>query len=197
MAYRVIGAAAEGKIGQMTAGGGRSGGFSAAGYELAHTWARSAIAEALGDLGQIDMALALLDEARELMERNDERYVESEIYRVNGQLKLKQLQRGASTAVKTRGAELDAEQSFLKAIEIARERGAKTLELRAAIGLSRMYLNGGESAEALRILQPIHDWFTEGLDWPELKTAKAILSDLKSASSSSADPQPPGRSLAR
>jgi predicted ATPase len=197
MAYRVIGAAAEGKIGQMTAGGGRTSGFSAAGYELAHTWARSAIAEALGDLGQIDMALALLDEARELMERNDERYVESEIYRVNGQLKLKQLQRGASTAVKTRGAELDAEQSFLKAIEIARERGAKTLELRAAIGLSRMYLNGGKSAEALRILQPIHDWFTEGLDWPELKTAKAILSDLKSASSSSADPQPPGRSLAR
>ena len=89
IAYRVIGAAAQGRIDQMTAGGGNPADY-AAGYELAHTWARSAIAEALGNLGQVDIGLALLAEARELMERNDERYVESEIYRIHGELKLRQ-----------------------------------------------------------------------------------------------------------
>ena len=191
IAYRVIGSAAQGRIDQMTAGGGNPGGFSAAGYELAHTWARSAIAEALGNLGQVDIGLALLAEARELMERNDERYVESEIYRIHGELKLKQAARASSTPAMVTKAESEAEQSFLKAIEIARERGAKTLELRAAIGLSRMLIISGRHAEARRLLQPIHDWFTEGFDWPELLSAKSILAELDSTSVSSSDPKRP------
>jgi adenylate cyclase len=191
IAYRVIGSAAQGRIDQMTAGGGNPGGFSAAGYELAHTWARSAIAEALGNLGQVDIALALLAEARELMERNDERYVESEIHRIHGELKLKHAARSSSTPEIVTKAESEAEQSFLRAIEIARERGAKTLELRAATSLSRMLMNSGRHAEALRFLQPIHDWFTEGFDWPELLSAKSILIDLNSTSVSAADPKRP------
>jgi predicted ATPase len=186
IAYRVIGSAAQGRIDQMTAGGGNPGGFAAAGYELAHTWARSAIAEALGNLGQVDIGLALLAEARELMERNDERYMESEIYRIHGGLKLRQA-----------AHESEAEQSFLKAIEISRERGAKALELRAAISLSRMLVNTGRHAEALRLLQPIHDWFSEGFDWPELKEAKSILADLKSTSASATDPNRPVGPLPR
>ena len=93
IAYRVIGSAAQGRVDQMTAGGGVPGGFSAAGYELAHTWARSAIAEALGNLGQVEIGFALLGEAREVMDRNDERYVESEIDRIGGELKLKHVVR--------------------------------------------------------------------------------------------------------
>ena len=188
IAYRVIGAAAQGRIDQMTAGGGNPGGFAAAGYELAHTWARSAIAEALGNLGQVDIGLALLAEARELMERNDERYVESEIYRIHGELKLRQAARVASNPADVTKGESEAEQSFLKAIEISRERGAKALELRAAISLSRMLVNKDRHAEALRLLQPIHDWFSEGFDWPELKAAKSILAELKSTSTSATDP---------
>ena len=197
IAYRVIGSAAQGRIDQMTSGGGNPGGFSAAGYELAHTWARSAIAEALGNLGQVDIALALLAEARELMERNDERYVESEIHRIHGELKLKQAAHASSTSAIATKAEAEAEQSFLKAIEIARERGAKTLELRAATGLSRMLVNSGRNAEARHLLQPIHDWFTEGFDWPELLSAKSILADLDSTSASDSDPKRPITSLSR
>jgi len=181
IAYRVIGLAAQGKIDQMTIGGGNPGGFAAAGYELAHTWARSAIAEALGNLGQVDVALVLLAEAHNLMERNDERYLEAEIHRINGELKLKQA-RALSIPARIRQAESEAEQSFLKAIEIASRRNAKALELRAATSLSRMLMGSGRRGEALGVLQPIHDWFTEGLDWPELKTAKAILNDLESSS---------------
>lgn len=194
IAYRVIGAAAQGKIDEMTAGGGSTGGFSGAGYELAHTWARSAIAEALGNLGQIDVALVLLAEARELTERNDERYVESEIHRINGELTLKRAV-ASSTPAGIQQAETEAEQSFLKAIEIARARGAKTLELRAAISLSRMLMNSARAADAISRLQPICEWFTEGLDWPELTTAKSILADLKSSAIAASGRQTP--SLAR
>ncbi len=197
MAYRVIAAAAQGRIDQMTAGGGNPGGFSAAGYELAHTWARSAIAEAMGNLGHVEIGLSLLAEARELMERNDERYVESEIHRIHGELKLKQAGRGSSTPAVVSKTESEAEQSFLKAIEVARERGAKTLELRAATSLSRMLVNGGRQVEALSLLQPIHDWFTEGSNWPELLAAKSILGDLDSTSISASDPERPIPSLTR
>ena len=197
IAYRVIGSASQGKIDQMTAGGGNPGGFAAAGYELAHTWARSSIAEALGNLGQVDIGLALLAEARELMERNDERYVESEIYRIHGELKLKQAARASSTSTGVSKAASEAEQSFLKAVEIARARSAKTLELRAAVSLSRMLMESGRQAEALPLLQPIHDWFSEGFDWPELLAAKSMLADLKSTSVSAADPKRPISSLAR
>jgi len=155
--------------------------FAAAGYELAHTWARSAIAEALGNLGQVDVALVLLAEAHNLMERNDERYLEAEIHRINGELKLKQA-RALSIPARIGQAESEAEQSFLKAIEIASRRNAKALELRAATSLSCMLMGSGRRGEALGVLQPIHDWFTEGLDWPELKTAKALLNDLESSS---------------
>ena len=197
IAYRLIGAAFQGRIDQMTTGGGKEGGFAAAGYELAHTWARSSIAEALGNLGQVDIGLALLAEARELMERNDERYVESEIYRIHGELKLKQAPRTSSTSTGVSKAASEAEQSFLKAVEIARARSAKTLELRAAVSLSRMLMESGRQAEALPLLQPIHDWFSEGFDWPELLAAKSMLADLKSTSVSAADPKRPISSLAR
>jgi tetratricopeptide (TPR) repeat protein len=185
VAYRVIGAAAQGKVDQLTAGGGAVGGFSAAGYELAHTWARSAIAEALGNLGQVDFALALLAEASELMERNDERYVESEIHRTYAELRLKQAL-VASTSNKKQ-LESDAERSFLRAIQITRDRGAKTLELRAATSFCRMLMNSDRPRDALLVLKPIHDWFTEGRDKPELEAARSLLEELKSGSVSSSD----------
>jgi len=177
--------------------GGVAGGFSAAGYELAHTWARSAIAEAMGNLGQTDIGFGLLSEAREVMERNDERYVESEIGRIRGELKLKQVSGPSSNEADVCAGEAEAEQSFVKAIEIARQRGAKSLELRAAISLSRMYLSRGRDTDALEILRPIHDWFTEGFDCLELKAARDILKDIDSASKSSSDSKRQPPSLAR
>jgi len=138
-----------------------------------------------------------LAEAREVMARNDERYVESEIHRIHGELKMKQAVRASYTPADVAKAESEAERSFLKAIEIARERGAKTLELRAATSLSRLLINGGRQAEALRLLQPIHDWFSEGFDWPELLAAKSILADLEPTSMPAANLMRPIPSLVR
>jgi predicted ATPase len=131
------------------------------------------------------------------MERNDERYVESEIDRIRGELKLKQVSGPSSNEADVCAGEAEAARSFIKAIEIARRRGARSLELRAAISLSRLYLSRGRDTDALEILRPIHDWFTEGFDCLELKAARDILKDIDSASKSPSDPKRQPPSLAR
>ncbi len=179
VAYQVIGMAFQGSVDELSRLGGSAKGFAGAGYELAHTWARSAIAEALGNLGQVDIAQVLLAEANEVMARNQERYVESEINRIRGQLLCKKIAPPASTSFDPQKAAAEAEQCFLTAIKIAQEQGAKMPELRAATSLARMLAASGKLAEARAAVQPIHDWFTEGFATPELKAAKLLLDDLK------------------
>jgi predicted ATPase len=72
----------------------------------------------------------------------------------------------------------DAEQCFLKAIEIARRQQAKSLELRAVMSLSRLWQSQGKKAEARQMLAKIYSWFTEGFDTKDLQEAKALLEEL-------------------
>lgn len=183
--YDVIGKAFQGNIDGLASLGGRAQGFAGAGYELAHTWARSVIAEVLVSLGQVDIAQVLLAEANELMERNQERYAESEIHRIRGELFRKQITATASTDREQ--GEAEAEKCFHTAIKIARERGAKMLELRAATSLASMLAASGKQAAARGALQPIHDWFTEGFDTPDLKAARSLLNDLEPNNASARD----------
>jgi predicted ATPase len=67
---------------------------------------------------------------------------------------------------------------FLRAIEQTRNQGAKSLELRAAISLARLWRDQGKRAEAYDLLGPIYDWFTEGFDTPDLKDARTLLDEL-------------------
>jgi len=66
----------------------------------------------------------------------------------------------------------------LKAIEIARKQSAKSLELRATTGLSRLWQQQGRQEEARQMLAEIYDWFTEGFDTMDLQEAKALLEQL-------------------
>ena len=61
---------------------------------------------------------------------------------------------------------------------MAREQGAKSLELRAATSLARLWRNQGKHTEARDLLAPIYGWFTEGFDTRDLKEAKALLEEL-------------------
>ena len=72
----------------------------------------------------------------------------------------------------------DAEECFHKAIEVARQQSAKSLELRAATSLAQLWQQQGKTAEARDLLTPIYDWFTEGFDTADLKEAKALLDQL-------------------
>jgi predicted ATPase len=65
-----------------------------------------------------------------------------------------------------------------QAVEIARKQSAKSLELRAATSLSRLWHDQGKQAEARDLLAPVYGWFTEGFDTSDLKGAKALLDSL-------------------
>jgi len=116
--------------------------------------------------GQIEEGLTLLEEAFQIVERTGERWLEAELHRQKGQLLLRQ---GHSEA---------AEESYRKALSIAREQEAKLWELRAAVSLAGLRRDQGHRAEARELLAPVYGWFTEGFATPDLREAKALLDDL-------------------
>ena len=70
-------------------------------------------------------------------------------------------------------------QSLLdKALTIARSQRARSLELRAAGDLARLWHYQGKGTEARHLLAPVYGWFTEGFDTRDLKEAKALLEQL-------------------
>ena len=72
----------------------------------------------------------------------------------------------------------EAEEYFLKAIEIARRQQAKSLELRAVISLSRLWQKQGKRKEAHEMLSVLYGWFTEGFDTKDLQEAKILLEQV-------------------
>jgi class 3 adenylate cyclase/tetratricopeptide (TPR) repeat protein len=72
----------------------------------------------------------------------------------------------------------DAETCFMEALQVARTQQAKSLELRAATGLARLWCIEGRRADARALLAPVYYWFTEGFDTADLKDAKALLAEL-------------------
>ena len=72
----------------------------------------------------------------------------------------------------------EAEQCFHQALDVARRQEAKSLELRAATSLSRLWQQRGKRTAAHELLAPIYSWFTEGFDTVDLQEAKALLEEL-------------------
>ena len=72
----------------------------------------------------------------------------------------------------------EVEDSFQKAIDIARAQNARGWELRAATALARLRLEQNRSAEAHQLLAPVFAWFTEGFETIDLREAKALLDEL-------------------
>ena len=81
----------------------------------------------------------------------------------------------ASTSQKS----LEAEEHFRQALDVARHQQAKSLELRAAMSLSRLWQQQGKRDAARELLAPTYDWFTEGFDTADLQEAKALLDTLQ------------------
>jgi predicted ATPase len=69
----------------------------------------------------------------------------------------------------------EAETLLDQALRTACSQQARSLELRAATDLARLWMNQGKCAEALDVLASIHGRFTEGFDTRDLKEAKAVL----------------------
>jgi predicted ATPase/predicted Ser/Thr protein kinase len=131
----------------------------------------STLAAALGEEGLADEAQAVLDEALAAHERTGEHYYEADLYRVQGELLL--ARRSGGPAVLS-----EAERWFRRAVEVARRQQAKSLELRAVVGLSRLYHRQGRREEVRPLLAQTYGWFTEGLDTADLREAAALLQEL-------------------
>ena len=126
------------------------------------------LAEVSAHLGHPEDGLQALAEAHTLMEQQEERYWEAEVCRLRGVLLLRQP--GTPQA--------EAETWLQRALDIARRQEAKSLELRAAMSLSRLWQQQGKQAEAHALLAPIYGWFTEGFDTKDLQEAKVLLEAL-------------------
>jgi predicted ATPase len=72
----------------------------------------------------------------------------------------------------------EAEECFQQALDTARRQQAKSLELRAAMSLSRLWQQKGKIEKAHQLLSEIYGWFTEGFDTADLKEAKVLLEEL-------------------
>jgi class 3 adenylate cyclase/predicted ATPase len=131
-------------------------------------WFFALLAEAYGKVGQLGEGLTALQEALQWVQRNDERLYEAEVYRIRGELLLKQ--DVPDTA--------EAEQCFQRALQVARQQQAKSWELRAAMSLSRLWQQEGKHDDARELLMPVYGWFTEGFDTADLQDARALTDRL-------------------
>jgi predicted ATPase len=142
--------------------------WRATGQALAVPYFCTLLADVCAHLGHPADGLQALAEAHTLVEQHDERWWEADIHRLRGVLLLRQP--GTPQA--------EAEAWFQRALDVARHQEAKSLELRAAMSLSRLWQQQGKRAAAHALLAPLYDWFTEGFDTADLQEARALLEAL-------------------
>jgi adenylate cyclase len=145
------------------------------------------LAESLMRARKDGEALRALEEALETAHRSGEKSYQAELYRLKGELLLKQSARRAASRAATVGrvvvdasgsAMAQAEDCFNEAIQIAQRQKAKSLELRAVVSLARHYREQGNPKKAGGLLAPVYRGFTEGFDTIDLREAKALLEEL-------------------
>jgi predicted ATPase len=133
---------------------------------------RITLANAEARAGDVDRALAVLDEALTTPERIGHRPFDAELNRVRGEMLLKLDPASPSPA----------EEAFQVAIGVARQQGARSFELRAAIALARLYQSSARPAEAHAVLAPALDGFASSPEMPEIAAAQALLAQLNGGS---------------
>jgi len=124
------------------------------------------LAEALGAAGDKEGALGAISNALSMVETTGERCWEAELCRLRGEL-LRLCQK-----------ERDSEVWIQRSLDVSRHQEAKSLELRAAMSLARLWRDRGKVQQARELLAPVYGWFTEGFDTRDLKEAKALLEQL-------------------
>jgi predicted ATPase len=177
----------------------------AIGSALSRPWGLALLANAYGRAGQTEDGLNAVTEALTVVDKTGERCDETELYRLKGELTLQKFQVSGSTLqvsekqkskqqkkLSVLSSQLsvpntqyptpstleEAEACFRKAIEIAQQQGAKSLELRATMSLARLWQYQGKQHAARNTLSEIYGWFTEGFDTKDLQEARALLEEL-------------------
>ncbi len=138
------------------------------------------LGEALWQAGRIEEALAALNEGiREATcpDRN-EHFMEPELYRLKAEI-FKQCAQAEPGTEKATSLFDQAESYFQKALCLTREQKARMLEIRAAVGLGRLWQSQGKQTDALQILEKLYNSFTEGLSTEDLREARILIEELR------------------
>jgi predicted ATPase/class 3 adenylate cyclase len=146
-------------------------GYEQTGAGILRPYYQALLADVYGSIGRQTEASQMLDEAEATVQANDERWWEAELYRLKGELTLEQR---ASQTLQS-DSEGIAEAYFDKARRVASGQGAKSLELRAATSLGRLWMKQGKIPEARQLLSESYGWFTEGFDLSDLRAAKTLI----------------------
>lgn len=125
-------------------------------------------ASVCGLAGEVSAGLNALESAIAEAAATGARLWESELHRIAGNLLL-----GSLAPDRER-----SEAHYLRAIEVAREQQARSLDLRASTSLARLWADRGERQKAYDLLAPIYAWFAEGFGTRDLIEAKALLDEL-------------------
>jgi class 3 adenylate cyclase/predicted ATPase len=142
--------------------------YRATGAENLRPYWLAFLGDAYRTTGQPEAGLAVLAQALTVVDKTGARSYEAELYRLKGELLLQQ--NSANQA--------EAAICFHHALDVARHQQAKSLELRAARSLSKLWQQQGKRQEAHDLLAPVYHWFTEGFDTADLQDAKALLEEL-------------------
>ena len=142
--------------------------WAAMGVELYRAYQLLQLSEVCARVGQPEAGLQVLSEARAAVPHGEGRFYEAELSRLEGELLL----------ALSPDKHSQAEPCFQRALAVARRQQAKSLELRAAMSLSRLWQRQGRRDEARELLTPVYQWFTEGLDTADLGDAAALLGEL-------------------
>jgi predicted ATPase len=126
------------------------------------------LAEVSAQGGQSVTGIETLVEALAALSRSGARWCEAELHRLKGVLLLQGSMAQAEAA----------EACLQQALAVARRQQARSLELRAAMSLCRLWQHQGKRTEAYALLAPIYDWFTEGFDTADLQEAQVLLEAL-------------------
>lgn len=122
--------------------------------------------DACAAAGEAAEGLAVAAEALALRAATGERQGEPELLRFQGEFQCRL------------GRDREAEDSFRRALDVARSQQARFWELRAATSLARLQADRGRIEEAGDLLAPVYDWFSEGFGFPVLQESKALLDRL-------------------
>jgi predicted ATPase len=168
---------AESRLGKWDAGAARIrrgiAAFLANGAAMMHPYFLGLLAEALDAGGQVDEGLDVLARALSMVEHTGERYYEAELHRLRGELLCKPAGRNDRTE--------EAQTCFQNALAVARRQKTPSLELRAAISITRLARCQGqhdrEHAQARTILEPICSLFSEGFETSDWRAAALLRDD--------------------
>jgi DNA-binding winged helix-turn-helix (wHTH) protein/predicted ATPase len=161
--------------------------YHTTGAAIGEPWHLTLLAEAHRKVGQMHEGLTALAKASEIAAQSEQRFYEAELHRLKGEwfLHARQVKARQNKAKDTTPQSplphlhAEAEACFLKALEVSRKQQAKSLELRAAMSLARLWQRQGKKKQARSILADIYGWFTEGFDTRDLQEAKALLDQLQ------------------